>query len=176
MRRRTEMKCVVCGGFSSARTCWNCTHKPVHYFCDNTNCRNHKPVQKGMLFMQVLNQPVSPFCFDDRTTATEKMMVSKRTITRRNFTDGVRDWWFCSDCIEKGKQMSESPMRINSGDAPYEFGFMINNRSPWVDILTSSTTTTSTAGATVRVVNSRWREIDKPVEPPVDSEELMYPI
>lgn len=145
-------------------------------FCSNTTCVNHGPVPKGMLYLQVLNQPPPSFALTDYTTATELMMVSKRTITRRKFTDGLKDWWFCSDCIEKGKQMSESPMRINSGDAPYEFGFMINNRSPWVDILTSSTTTTSTAGATVRVVNSRWREIDKPVEPPVDSEELMYPI
>lgn len=25
---RTEMKCVRCGGFSSARTCWHCSNMP----------------------------------------------------------------------------------------------------------------------------------------------------
>lgn len=140
------------------------------FFCSNPNCRNHKPVPKGMLYLQVLNQPVSPFNFDDRTTATEKMMTSRRTVTRRNFTDGVNDWWVCSDCFEKGQNMSESPINPEWSTAPYEMTFMVNNRSPWVNMVTTSTFPMG-SGAVVYV-----RKRPLPVEEPVDSEELMYPI
>jgi hypothetical protein len=27
---RTEMVCRICGGFSSAQTCWTCTQSPVY--------------------------------------------------------------------------------------------------------------------------------------------------
>lgn len=69
--------------------------------------------------------------------------------------------------------MSESPINPEWSTAPYEMTFVVNNRSPWTDMVTTSTFPTG-GGTVVRKSFSITRP--PPVEEPVDSEELMYPI
>lgn len=75
--------------------------------------------------------------------------------------------------------MSESPINNNWLNGPYEMSFIINNRSPWVDIVTESEFPYG-SGGTVRSVRPNRCVVEfMPIPPPVeveDTEELLYPI